>query len=383
MNYAISGDSVKTLNKDLREARTCFNNRAYKATMVLCGSVIEQALLDRLSLDSSASKNAYRTLFGVSRVRQINRWSLKRMLLVGQNINLINPEIYRLADQLRDYRNLIHPAVSRRTLMVANRNRAETALLNTKRTITYLETNFRPVWQDVYVINIRNIPSHFVDNNRVVQTAISNFIARRGLNFHAITSYRALIGLLQNPPRNIIIINTHGEIMPVPTGRNWSNYYRTFGNVVKDNGWIFVNVGGYPFFYTRNTNPRNEAGPDGLNTFLSVVQMSGACSAPILVEFTPKGLGVIRNANMAGLPNRMPGSRCVKYNNATQEIVFLRNGSFYAASATRIGRGWFVDIGLSSILWFGNAPTQIQLTYGDQVLGNLGIACALSVADRL
>jgi hypothetical protein len=56
MNYAVSGDSVLSLNKDIREARTCFENTAYKATMVPCGSILEHALLDRLSIDETQAR---------------------------------------------------------------------------------------------------------------------------------------------------------------------------------------------------------------------------------------------------------------------------------------------------------------------------------------
>jgi hypothetical protein len=381
MNYGVSGDSVLTLNKDIREARTCFENAAYKATMVLCGSVLEHALLDYLSIDESTAKNTYRTIFG-KRARSIDHWKLDEMLQVSRDLNLITTEIYQLCDMLRDYRNLIHPAVSRRTSVVPNRIRGQRSLEATKQTLEHLESQFVAVWQDLYVINIQNIQCHFVGNKSAIQTAANNMAAGHGLNHHSISSYAALNALLQNPPRNVILVNTHGEIMPVPRGRNWRSFYSDMAKAVKSNGWILVNVGGYPFFYERSIQLRHQVGPDGLNTFLSAGNVSANCMASANVDFTSDGLNVIRLASMTGLPHTIPSSRCARWQGVSQLIAFLRSGNLCGASAIRIGRGWFVHVGLSSTLGFAN-PTPQQLAFGDAVLGNLGVASALYVAGRL
>jgi len=382
MNYAISGESTIALNKDLREARTCFRNDAYKATMVLCGSVLEHALLDRLSIDETAAKTSFRGLFPGRRVRTLEYWGLDEMLQVARDLNLITPEIYHLCDLLRDYRNLIHPAVSRRTLITSNQARGLRSIEVTKQALEHFESQFSTRWASVYILNIQNLPCSFVNSKATLQTAITNIAQRCGLTVNTLTSYASVNALLRNPPKNIIIVNTHGEIMPVPRGRNWRFFYREFGSVLNENGWIFVNIGGYPFFYVKDTQPRHTVAADGLNAFLSTNNILGDCMHPVLASFTSDGRKVISRANMRGLPHSLFASRCSRWQGMSQEIVFLKEGNDYGASAIRMGRGWFVNIGLDSA--FGNPnPTQVQLTNGDIILGNFGTACAINVADRL
>jgi hypothetical protein len=382
MNYAVSGDSVIALNKDIREARICFNNAAYKATMVMCGSVLEHALLDRLSIDNASAKRQFSTLFGNRRVRSIEYWGLDEMLQVARDLNLITPEIYQLCDMLRNYRNLIHSGASRRGLINPNQTRGQRSLEVTKQALGHIESQFISAWQNVYVINIQNISCNFVNNKAIVQAAIINTAQRYGFTTHVLSSYTSVSTLLKNPPKNIIIVNAHGEIMPVPRGRKWRNYYAELAKVVNENGWILVNIGGYPFYYFRDTQPQHCAAMDGLNTFLSVNSMTGDCMNPAVVRFTSDGQNIVNRANMTNLPHSLVASRCAKWQGVSQQIVFLKNDNNCGASAIRMGRGWFVNIGLDSAMGLPN-PTQQQLAWGDTILGNFGTAAALYVADKL
>ena len=378
MNYTVSGDSVSTLNKDIKEAKMCFRYGAYKATMVLCGSVLELAFLDRLSIDPAAARRAYSQIMN-KRAPRLERWSLDEMLRVSRHFHLLARETYQLCDLLRNYRNLIHPAVSRRALISPNRTRAQRSLEAIKQALMDLDSGFASVWQDVYIINIRNIPSHFVHNKAILQRAITNAAQQHGLTVNTISSYARMRTMLQNPPRQAIVANVHGEIMPVPRGRNWRNFYIDLGRAVKDHCWIFINIGGYPFWYERQGHA---IGGNGLNAFLSVSNINADCMNPARVDFTTDGTKLIRLANMRGLPHRLTAPRCAIWHGVSQKIVFLRNGPLCGASAVRMGRGWFVHIGLDSSLGNPN-PTPAQYTIGDTVLGNLGMASALYVAGRL
>jgi hypothetical protein len=83
MNYAVSVDSVLTLNKDIREARTCFENTAYKATMVLCGSVLERrALAERTFLIQSKNPRIF------------NDYRFPRNVLLGTTIETNRDNLY-------------------------------------------------------------------------------------------------------------------------------------------------------------------------------------------------------------------------------------------------------------------------------------------------
>jgi len=378
MNYTISGESVSTMNKDIKEAKKCFKYAANKATMVLCGSILESALLDRLSVDSSAAKQAYSTVMN-RRARSLEKWSLDEMLRVSRRLNLLCRETFQLCDLLRNYRNLIHPAVSRRASISPNSTRARRSLEAIKQALEDLDSGFISVWQDVYVVNIRNIPSSFVGNKANLENAIIDMARQKGLTTNRISSYAQLRATLRNPPKHAIVMNSHGEIMPVPRGRNWRNFYNDLGKTVQNYGWIFVNIGGYPFWYSQQGRP---IGPDGLNAFLSPVHISADCMNPAQVDFTTDGMKVIRLANMTGLPHRLFSPRCAIWQGVSQKIIFLTNGLVCGASAIRMGRGWFVHVGLISSLGRQH-PTSQQLNVGDAILGNLGTAAALYVAGKL
>lgn len=378
MNYTISGESVSTLNKDIEEAKKCFRNAAYKATMVLCGSVLELALLDRLSIDPSVAKQAYHGVMN-KRARSLERWSLDEMLRVSRHLYLLRRETFELCNLLCNYRNLIHPSVSRRASVSPNKTRAQRSLEAIKQALEDLDSEFATVWQNVYVINIRNVGSSFVHSKGNLQKAVNSIARQKGLASNRISSYAQMRAILRNPPKNAIVVNSHGQIMPVPRGRKWRNFYNDLGKAVQNYGWIFVNIGGYPFWYSRQGHP---IGPDGLNAFLSPVHISADCMNPAQVDFTTDGIKVIRLANMAGLPHRLFSQRCAIWQGVSQKTVFLTNGLVCGASAVRIGRGWFVHIGSDSSLGNPN-PTPAQLTLGDTILGNLGTAAALYVAGKL
>jgi len=378
MNYTVSGEAVANLNKDIKEAKKCFRNNAFKATMVLCGSVLELALLDRLSIDTSIARRTYTQLMN-KRAPRIERWSLDEMLQVSRRLNFLSRETYQLCHLLRGYRNLIHPAVSRRASIIPNQSRAQRSLEAIRQALGDLDSGFASVWQNLYIINIRNIPASFISNKVNLQTCITNFAQQHGLTVNQISSYSRMKSMLQNPPKQVIVVNTHGEIMPVPRGRNWRNFYKLLGKTVKDYGWIFINIGGYPLYYER---PGHDVKGDGLNAFLSVNNVTADCMNPARVGFTGEGTKLVHLANMQGLPHQLFASRCARWQDVSQKIVFLRNGLFCGASAVRIGRGWFVHVGLDSS--FGNPnATPAQLAAGDTILGNLGIASALYIADKL
>lgn len=311
MNYTISGESGFELNKDIKEAKTCFQNAAYKATMVLCGSILEHALLDYLLTDDYLAEQAYIQVFAPRRVpTSLENWILDEMLQVSRRLSLLSDETYRLCDLLRNYRNLIHPAVSRHRAIKPNRTRALRSLEATRQALQELDANFVSSWQQVFIINISNIPTSFINNKSNIQTAVANIAQQQGMTVNVVSTFRGIRALLQNPPKYAVVVNTHGEIMPVPRGIGWRNFYIEIGKVVNSHGWIFVGIGGYPFWYQRQNQPVRG---DGLNAFLSVNGISANCMNPVNVNFTREGTEVIHRANMTGLPHTLLGIRCARW----------------------------------------------------------------------
>lgn len=146
-----------------------------------------------------------------------------------------------------------------------------------------------------------------------------------------------------------------------------------------NSGWILVNAGGYPFYYEAQNQP---IGQVGLNEFLSQANVSADCMNATNASFTSNGRRVIRGLNMLGLPHALASNRCARWQGAAQKIVFLANEDLCGISAIRMGRGWFVNLGLDSNLGIVT-PTPQQLANNDAILGNFAVGSALLVAARL
>lgn len=368
---------MSAIEKDLKEALKCYKIGANKSTMLLCGSILENALLDYLYTDISIAEQTLFHRFGIR--SNLDDWALFDMLRVSRELGIISDETFQLCNLLRDYRNLIHPAVARRNALIPNKTRARLSLEALKQALKELDERFASIWRSAYIINITGIGGSFVNSPNTVQAAVENILQQYGLAVTNITTLTHLTTLIQNPPQFSIIVNVHGEIMPVPTTTNWRNHYRLLGENVVNSGWIILNIGGYPFFYEDVTRP---IGVDGLNEFLSPANITANCMNATNVVFTDEGRQVINVLNMHGLPHALVASRSAIWQGTTQRITFLCHRNLHGVSAVRMGRGWFVNEGLDSNLGIP-APSPQQLAINDGILGNFGAGCALFVAGLL
>ena len=68
--------------------------------------------------------------------------------------------------------------------------------------------------------------------------------------------------LVEEAPPDVVIINAHGELVPVPPkyGVDWQSFYRDLAMLIMDKGWVFINPIGYGFFYVTYNYTK---GPDG------------------------------------------------------------------------------------------------------------------------
>jgi len=114
LNRVSSAELQSMLDRDLREAALGLLTHSYKATLVLCGSLIEAILLDRLKAAGSAK---YKCLDGKSRTP--GRMSFADLLTTARTEGIVGDELYHLAHALRGFRNLMHPGVEQRKAATA------------------------------------------------------------------------------------------------------------------------------------------------------------------------------------------------------------------------------------------------------------------------
>jgi len=370
LGYASSPDAIDIIKRDLREARVCQKNRAYKATMVMCGSALECALLEYLSSRSQEAKAAYIKINGKS--KNMIEWDLGDALPVSRELHVFSDETYKLCDLLRSYRNLIHPSVERRKSIEPNAERADRSLAALAQSLKELDKLFDSIKKEVFVIDIPALPGRFISDKSIVSDAVAQMAQSRGLGLTTLDSLGALEAFIVNPIEYSIIINAHGELVPTPTSwlPKWREYFVAIGNLVKEKGITWVSMTGYPFWaYGQNI----ECGSDGLNAFLSVANASADCMKASAVSFTKDGRRVLQKFNMEGMPMKLLADRCADWKGAQLVKSFLSTGKLFGASAVRIGRGWFIQIGM-----FPASITRDQ-KLSEKILANLALAFALSV----
>ena len=239
----------------------------------------------------------------------------------------------------------------------------------------------------VYVIDIANIRSEWIGNPSNVRQAIQELVTPKGYKVNHISSLEELDTLVRNPPDNIVLINAHGEVVPLPKSwkGNWQDYFVALGNNVKDHGWVFVSITGYPFFYYAHDMARHEVtgslgfmGENGLNYFLSVVDANANCRAPAIVKITEQGLKAGQNVGL-DLPLEFGASRCAMWRNVKPAKIFYESGALCGASAIPIGKGFFVQNGIGSMDFKFTSPTLDT----DRFFGYTAIAFTLSIVKPI
>lgn len=113
LNKMGSAELQRLLDRDLREAAFGLLTRSYKTTLILCGSLIEAIILDRLS---TAGVVNWKCSDG--RMRRLERMALGDLLNAAVHEKLIGDDLFHLAHALREFRNLIHPGVEHRRTAV-------------------------------------------------------------------------------------------------------------------------------------------------------------------------------------------------------------------------------------------------------------------------
>ena len=192
-----------------------------------------------------------------------------------------------------------------------------------------------------------------------------------GLSFNVevIDSIEKWERLMNESPPSAVIINAHGELVPVPPkyGTDWQSFYRDLAMNIVYKGWVFVNPIGYGFYYvTYNYTRRPDGtwewalftvGPAGLDTlggWLGIV----ATAWPGAAGGSPK-LTDLGNHVFSVLGYDMPDTA-----NAPRPITTNAPASWYfymleAGNATAYACVEF-SIGKGALLWGGWAWSPVE-----------------------
>ena len=192
-----------------------------------------------------------------------------------------------------------------------------------------------------------------------------------GLSFNVevIDSIEKWETLMNESPPNAVIINAHGELVPVPPkyGTDWQSFYRDLAMNIMYKGWVFVNPIGYGFYYvTYNYTRRPDGtwdwtlltvGPAGLDTlggWLGIVATAwpeAAGGAPKLTDLGKHVFDVLGY----DMPDTANAPRPITTNVPASWYFYVLqsgNATAYSCVAFSIGKG--------ALLWGGWAGSPIE-----------------------
>ncbi|WFO75996.1 hypothetical protein J4526_03880 [Desulfurococcaceae archaeon MEX13E-LK6-19] len=236
----------------------------------------------------------------------------------------------------------------------------------------------RPVLMNVFRVYLIYIPD--VPGSWGVPYYVYNYLNEKALVI-TIDSWDKLEDLIRNPPEDAIVINAHDEVVPIPPSWNgtWYDYLRNIGKNIRDHGWIWVSIRGYPFFYVDNGSSRYTVGDKGFSIVASCVGGSAVFWSDrygVLSAYASDLVDEVYYYTGLSLPDAVNASRqSTLVSGLEPAYVFYsyRSGSntFYASAAYRLGKGFIIVNGLS-----GSGEMS------DDVVAKIAVATALYTAMK-
>jgi hypothetical protein len=123
----------RDLALDITAAHRSVTAGDWKAATVIAGSVVEALLLWRLQNHDPMPRDAAAAKRSVKKT--VDHWDLGEQLAVCQELGILKPETWNLADITRKFRNLIHPGRSIRLAQTCDKGTALAALAAVERVI--------------------------------------------------------------------------------------------------------------------------------------------------------------------------------------------------------------------------------------------------------
>ncbi len=123
ISYIQRNELSEQIKRDCIEITIALINKLYKAVIVLCGSVVEACLLERLKqrniLEYELPKGK------TNRIVKVERMSLNELLDVCFELGILKARIYHFTHAIRLYRNIIHPGNEVQSNIEVNKSNAE------------------------------------------------------------------------------------------------------------------------------------------------------------------------------------------------------------------------------------------------------------------
>lgn len=124
--HFISSDELRTiLERDYLEIQRNIISANWKSAIILSGGAIETILLDVAQKNTTIVSGSKKVPAGKSNPTD---WVLNDLIEICLDVQIVSPELGKLSHGVRQYRNLVHPAVELRQKMKVEPEEAKIAV---------------------------------------------------------------------------------------------------------------------------------------------------------------------------------------------------------------------------------------------------------------
>lgn len=118
-------DLREILLRDVKECAISLLTNQYKSCIVICGSVIEAILVNRITDRGISKYDIGKLLYKKPKTKNVKEMDLNELLELAKAEDFIDVEVYHLSNYVRSYRNIIHPSCEVRKSYEVNEDTAK------------------------------------------------------------------------------------------------------------------------------------------------------------------------------------------------------------------------------------------------------------------
>jgi hypothetical protein len=198
----------------------------------------------------------------------------------------------------------------------------------------------------------------------VSKDAFASFLAthlkKAGVSFEVIKSIDDWEKLVDQAPENLIIVNCHGEVMPIPTkyGDNYTLFYQDLARNVREKGWILVLPIGLTTWLIGNektvgyTNVVDGPSVSAFRRALGLPPINPWCDQNAKISDLGKRVAAVLGIE---IPETVGAARAIATNvtplwyfyKVPEEAKTWEGRPFYSMAAYKVGKGMLVWGGMS------------------------------------
>jgi hypothetical protein len=114
------------LYQDIKDIESCISVGAWKAALIMAGSVLEAILSDWLGqMNEEELKKVFQELYPKKKLKRVTDYTLQELIDVAEKEGIIHGYHATICDGIRNFRNLIHPNIALRQQIKPNKATAE------------------------------------------------------------------------------------------------------------------------------------------------------------------------------------------------------------------------------------------------------------------